>query len=412
MFENILKNCLIILATITTATILTRYFREKDKIFWDCSTYFIVLSIIYVFIPAISIASQEGILSDSEYFIIKYSLYFGVVMSVHYIYKTFRKVQLIEKNINIKLIDKRIIYIPYIILTVSITMIYILNYPGFSEIYQNRSIGANTLVILNKDYKIVFIFHIVATFALYLSIKQNKIKYLIMLIPFGIMDLLLLSRVFIYQILTITLVIFLINRRKIPIFTLSCLSISLVLMEYVRNFGIEYLITNEITYTLPSEIITTAKVGILILESSLTNDASNYIIYSLGKIFTSTIIEKVFTEIPNYNFIILNETTLRSLGSSILCEVFSFKSNFMLIIYPLFAIFYLEFLNFIINRTAIFGVVLFMNYLMVTHSIFRNGYINVLTEPFYYTFYAFSWYWILVGVKKINSISYRNKYIK
>lgn len=414
MFEAILKNCLILITIITIVAILARYYREKDQIFWDSSTYFIVLSLIYVCIPSISIASQEGILSDSEYFIIKYSLYFAVVLLVHYIYKSFRNVQSIEKDINTNtiLIDKRIIYALYIILTVSIATIFILNYPGFNEIYQNRSIGANTLEIINSDYKIVFIFHVVASFVLYLSIKEKKIKFLIMLIPFGMMDLLLLSRVFIYQILTITIVIFLINRRKIPILTLSYLGISLVLMEYVRNFGIEYIMTNEIEYTLPREITSTAKVGILILESSLVNDASQYIISSLGKIFPNIIIKQVYTEIPSYNFIILNESNSRSLGSSILCEAFSFKSNFMLIIYPLLAIFYLEFINFVKNKTRIFGLVLFMNFLMATHSIFRTGYINVSTEPFYYTFYAFSWYWILVGVKEINSISYQNHYSK
>jgi hypothetical protein len=102
----------------------------------------------------------------------------------------------------------------------------------------------------------------------------------------------------------------------------------------------------------------------------------------------------LFDGVPHFKQIINEESHLHfGLGGSLLSESFSFNNNAALIAYPFLAIAYLEFVNYLRRCAGFFGVIVFVFYMVSTHSIFRGGLFFVAIDPIYYAIYAVFWYW-------------------
>ncbi|MCF6324135.1 MAG: hypothetical protein L3J89_07420 [Gammaproteobacteria bacterium] len=219
-----------------------------------------------------------------------------------------------------------------------------------------------------------------------------------MLLPFITLDLMTTGRDFLYQSLMVWIVILLIQNRKIPIvkLVLACFlvtSFEVIRVVWKRSFEWE-----EFLF-IPGELRLSAESGLLILESNKSVDMLAYVIYSIGKVFTPQAMTILFNGTPHFSKIITEEASFLhfGLGGSLLSEVFSFKNNIALILYPFLIIVYLEFINLLRRKGGMFGLLVFVYFLMSTISMFRAGVLFAGVDPFYYAIYACIWYWVLVS---------------
>jgi hypothetical protein len=402
MTDAQLKNYLLLTCVLVLVVVVMRFFRERDYIFWDSSTYFILLSFLYIGVPAwahlyqdISIirASNETIRFSGQY-----SLYFLSILIIYYAFKIFlpNGRQAIPNTILLLPVSVGVIYLIYALITSYLFLVLYNTCPGLDVLLSNREMGNSFLYSINKTYKITFLFYTVASLILYLTLKKKGTRYVLMLIPFIAIDFITAGRTFLYQSLMVWLIIHLVDSRKLPIIKFALMGCLIISIEMYRTSWLDYFLLDRSFWFLPNEILITTETGFLIIDSDRSTDVFSYINYSIGKVLSPQIMSILYDEIPDYKSIIAYESNVETgMGGSLFTEVFSFKNTAWLIAYPFLAIIYLEFLNYLRRVAGFFGILVLLFYVMSTHSIFRAGFIFVGSEPIYYAIYAVSWYWFI-----------------
>ena len=401
MASDLLKGGVIFACILAVLVVGFRYFRERDRIFWDSSTYFILLSCLYVGVPAwVQLdtsksyvgASYETILFSSQY-----SFYFLMVLIGYYAYKAFMPARgcFAVKPLSYALISDGVVYVLYGIAVVYVLLVFFTHYPGVNELWSNRSLASAFASNINDTYKITFVFYSVVSMVVYLAIKNGRAWFVVMLLPFVMMDILTTDRGFLFRSLMVWIAILLLNGRRVPVAKLLVLSFFIIVIEVLRVEWQRSFEWGDFLFV-PAELKLTAEAGLLILESDRAVSVMQYVGYSLGKVFTPQLWAGLFGDIHHFREIIVEESPLSfGLGGSLLSEVYSFKNNIVLMVYPFLVIAYLEVVNYLRRWAGVFGVMVFVFYLASTITIFRSGVIFSSMEPVYYTIYAFSWYWVV-----------------
>jgi len=395
---------ILFVSLIAVLAVIFRYYREHDAVFWDASTYFLVLMCLYIALPAYIHTLNPVTLIGASYETImfsgKYSLYFISIVTIYYLIKTV--FPLLKKRrtthgfcISIALvpISNGAIYLIYAVITTYILSAFFLNSPGIFNLWTDRAMAAHFKMTFNATYKTQLMFAITISMAVYLTIKNGVNKYIAMFIPFITMDLMTTDRSFLFEAFMASIGILLLTKTKIPVIKLAFISFIIVSMEVIRSSWQENILLSQLQF-IPGELLFTTESSYIMIESKLSTNIFEYSLYSLGKIFTPKVMDVLFESTPHFaNIINAESTLLTGLGGSLLSEVFSAKSLILYILYPFVAISYLEIINFIKYYAGYFGILVFVFYLFSTHAIFRNGIIFTSVEPIYYTVYAASWYW-------------------
>ena len=391
------------------AAVFFRYYKEGDVIFCDSSTYFLLLTYLYVAVPAyvqlntnktLINASSEDILFSS-----RYSLYFIVILSLYFIsrlkYSSLKDINqptVSIKPIKMVPIKNNVLYALYVAISVYVLIVFFTNSPGIIYLWSNRGAASELKTTLNDTYKIAFLFSVTVSIIAYLVIKNKKKLYLLMFVPYVLMDLITTDRDFLYQSLIVSIGALVLTRTKIPIIKLTLGAFFIVSIEVLRvnwnsDFGLDFLLF------VPGELLLTAEAGLIIIQSHNSINVIALIIYSFGKLFTPQVMNVFFANIPHFGQIVSAESPLiTGLGGSILSEVYSLKNTLALLIYPFIAILYLETINIIKRRCGFIGILIFLFYLTSTQPIFRKGLIFTMIEPIYYSIYAAAWYWIIRAI--------------
>ena len=393
-------------------TAISRYRIEKDKIFWDGSTYFLLLTYLYVSVPAYVHLNTGVTLIDASMssivFAAQYSLYFTAVLTIYYVLKSVRLLKKrafahsVSRSVAVIPINNNILYFFYLIILVYVASVFFINFPGLSQLWSDRAFASVFKTEMNNVYKITMLFAVTVTMVAYLVIKNRKMIYVLMFAPFVVMDLLTTDRVFLYQTLLITIGMMLLIDKKIPLVKFAVAGLFTISIEVMRTIRPSDLDLTRFIF-IPGELLYTADAGLMIIESQMSINYLELIAYSFGKALSPQLMAALFSDMPHFSRIIHVESQLQTgLGGSFLSEVFSLKNNFLLIIYPFVTISYLVLINKIIaRRVGFFSVLIFLFFLMSTHTFFRGGLIYVMMEPIYYTLYAGAWYWI------ISSLAFR-----
>lgn len=402
MTDEQLKNYLLLSCVLVLVVVVMRFFREKDYIFWDSSTFFILLSLLYIGIPAWVHLYLDRTIIGASYETIRfsgqYSLYFLSILIFYYAFKIFlpSSRHAITNTIMLLPVSNGVIYLVYALIASYVLLVIYFNTPGLNILFSNRGEGSSFFLLINKTYKVTFIFFSVVSMVLYLALRKKRGRYIVMLFPFVIIDFITAGRTFLYQSLMVWLFVLLVNDRKVPLGKFTLLGIFIILIEMFRTSWVDYFLLDTWLWFLPQEILITAETGFLIIESDRSTDMFSYVAYSIGKVFTPLVMSMFFDVVPDFKPIIAHETNVETgLGGSLLTEVYSFKSTALLIAYPFLAIVYLELLNHLRRVAGFFGILVFLFYIMSTHSIFRAGFISTGFEPIYYAIYAVSWYWFI-----------------
>lgn len=386
-------------------TVFLRFTKEKDGIFLDSITYFLLLSLIYIAIPAytgvVTGINRINASYQTVCFSAKYSLYFLSAITIHYFIKTliilFKKKGCItiRDNHRIVPINNKVIYFFYIFLIGYVGFAFILNIPSVNSLWTNRKMASSFCMHLNATYKTEFIFCMVVSMVIYLVTKNFKKKYLIMLLPFCLFDLITTDRGFLYQSLCVYLYVFLITKTKVPKFkviVIGFLIISIAVLR-VQVSRQSFSLNDYLSLQLESN---TVEAGYLMIESEKSVNFFKFLYYCIEKIFPIQPMSNSLGKDINFKYILKAEWFLYSgIGGSLLSEIFSIKSRFLYFIYPFICLLYLEFVNKVRDKMGFLGSLVFAYYLIKTHSIFRSGLMDMSMIPIYNALYAAGWYWSL-----------------
>lgn len=396
---------ILIVGLIAIGTVCLRYYRERDAIFLDSSTYFVLLMCLYVAVPAFihveTGKTRVGASYETILFSAKYSLYFIFILTIYYLFKALRSIvkqkrcsYVVSKRIALVPINNIFIYGLYAVLMCYILMAFFLNYPGSYQMWSNRKLASAFSTNFNDAYKVQFIFSVVVSMIVYLTVKNEKNRYIIMLFPFIAMNLMTTDREFMYQTIFVLIGVFLLTKTKIPVVKLAIFSFITVSIGVARVLWKRGYFDFGAFLSIPGEV-NTVEAGYVIIESIMSINFFESLFYSLERVFPFQPMAALFGGAAHFREIINVEWQLYSgIGGSLLSEIFSFKSYFLYIIYPFITIFILESINKIRYSMGFLGQLIFIFYLINTHSIFRSGIIFSSMIPIYYALYATIWYWL------------------
>lgn len=415
VFDNFMYNdwfilqSLLFIIIIIIGILIYRYKNEGDHIFTDASTYFIILMVMYVTMPAYIFHDSGKTLVGASLRTIRfnalYSLYFSIVLTGYYSYRAVISTNKRDRscffscNMHLVRINVREILCVYGLISVYIAVVYILNIPPIKTLWTDRALASMLTTTLNNVYKVQFMFMVVASFIVYLSCRFQTRRFFVMLLPFVFIDLITTDRGFMYQAMMVFIFITLLTGNKIPVYKLVIISLFVAAFSVIRAYWQQGFEIGQFII-IPKELLNTTEASFLIINSYSSINPLDAIFLSIGKIFSPQLIYALFGSIPHVSSIISSESPLSfGLGGSFLSEVYSYKSEFMLDFYPVATIIYLIMIN-IVKRKGSVGMFVFLFYLVLTANMFRSGLIYNLMEPFYYCVFALSWYWLPLFLSK------------
>ncbi len=201
---------------------------ERDKVFWDASTYFVILMLLYVTVPPYihlgTWVTQLKASFDTIVYVAEYSLYFISILTIYYFFKALlshknnkKRNKPMFREVSVTPLRNSVVYLLYICVVSYIAVCFYINFPGIKLLWSDRGFASDFSILINDTFKSQFVFYIVASVIVYLSVKNRKNCYLLMLIPFMLMNVLTTDRDYLYQSIMIMIGVFLITKTKIPV---------------------------------------------------------------------------------------------------------------------------------------------------------------------------------------------------
>jgi hypothetical protein len=80
---------------------------------------------------------------------------------------------------------------------------------------------------------------------LYLELRKKRVRYIVMLFPFVIIDFITAGRTFLYQSLMVWLFVLLVNNRKVPLGKFTLLGSFIILIEMFRTSWLDYFLLDS-----------------------------------------------------------------------------------------------------------------------------------------------------------------------
>ncbi len=416
--ESHLKAAILICSSAVLLTMVARYLKDREHFLLDSSTYVVLLSLLYIALPTyVHIETRQTVLKASFQTILysaRYSVYFVAVISLYYVAKGLwahagrrsgwrwtlhgtnpRAKETPERQPILIPIRETVIYAMYSVIVLYLGVIYVVHFPSVKVLWSNRVLASEFAKPIYLAHKIPFIFYVTASLSIYLCLKKHSSKYLLLLLPFVLFNLATAAREFLYSALLLTIGVRIILKQKVYLSLVLIVTLILVAIGPVRatwRRGIQF----ENLLAVPGEFLLSAEAGYTILESSRSVDVPSLLVYSVGAVFTPMLMRAVMGGNPNFSWILCEDAGKLwfGLGGSLLCEVYSTKSQWIRIVYPFLLIGYTILINKLLRLRNFFGILIFLFFLAGTHALFRTGVIYFSCQPLYYGIYAASWYWV------------------
>ena len=399
--------------------ILYNYKKYSNAVFLDSNTYFIIFSNVYMLFPVIMISISENVYLPTYinkiYYrdISVYIIYFSMILSSYYLFKSnvfyFKVINLISHKVKFYKFDIKIILLFLVILNLYVMCVFIYEIESLSKIMyfwdDHRIDGSDFQMLLNAKYKITFTFGIVATLVFYLIFIYKDIRFTCFFAPYILLSLAAADRTYIFQCFTLIFFAYNIIGKKINFLIVSIIAYLIILIEVLRVKSPEGGMILDFYAFIPGEILGTFGSSFVVYGSNLSIDFFDHIFYSILNAFAPILTKYYYASPINFNVIIDWESPVAGggIGGSLLSEVFSYKNELALLVYPFIVILILKIVNISLLYGGFIGRILFVFYLFCLLFIFRGGIVYSFSLIIYYTFYTTLWYWFaLIKFKLIK----------
>ena len=392
------------------------------------------LFIIYILIKKYTINAQFVILNSFTYFLF-YSLFYLLIPSIlidytritpfgeeignnilytswisFYITLIFLIAFILTSKINLNSVTNLKQTNKYILLIIKgllwIVFLYIIgillsNYEHLMHIYGNRRLQADFNSILLNKYKVYGLFsvQIILVCFMYLMHNKYKYKYLFFLMPFIFVDVLLSSRYLIVMSLLLSIILLSYNKIYIKIKTIILLLLVLILFGILRSSSLENMHLEDGLL----EFLFTYASSFLILSSSYTASISDTFLHSIGNIFLLNPYDIFASDsYINYKTVMseLNPFADRmGLGGSLLTEIIAFKNNIIIMLIPIWLIFYGFVINFFLKNEFLWFRIYGILFLLLIFSFFRGSMFDNLFYPLRLMLFFGFWIFLLDVIK-------------
>jgi hypothetical protein len=185
--------------------------------------------------------------------------------------------------------------------------------------------------------------------------------------------------------------------RVVPMPKISLLVILLISIEFLRTIYSSGLDSMSNVSLIPGELLFTTLSTFFIMDSALHVDISSFLINTLGHVLTVGLFDTLIGDnVKNFVEILNHENTLSfGLGGALLSEVYAFKSNTILLVYPWIVCLSLDGIRKVNQKLGFAGVIAQLFVLVSMYTMFRGGFIFRLSSVYHYFLFAFFWYILL-----------------
>jgi hypothetical protein len=430
--EPVLKASILICCSGVILAMVVRYLKDPEGLFLDSSTYVLLLSLAYIAVPTyVHLDTHETVLKASFETILysaRYSVYFIAVISMVYIgklllcvagfngciYNRGRRTDATETascgHVPLVPIRETVIYTLYALIFVYIVAIYLVHFPSVTVLWSNRVAASAFGTPIYLRYKITFVFYMAASLSIYLCLRRCSSRYLLLLLPFVLLNLVTSDRDYLYSATLLAIGVRTILKERVPVSVVVGVMVILAAIGTVRatwRHGVQL----DRVLTVPGEFLISAEAGYVILQSRESVDVPALVAYSLGTVFTPMAANALLGGNPNFSWILREEAGRLwfGLGGSLLCEVYSTKNRAIEIVYPFLLMGYTIIINKLLAHRSFFAVLVFLFFLAGTHSLFRTGIVYSSCRSLYYGIYAAGWYWLSYMLYKQKGLLYKSR---
>jgi hypothetical protein len=367
----------------------------------DSYFYFSFLCVLYIGVPAIYFSVIPITIVDAALvdliFAIKYSIYFvSAVLTLNVFILIKNKAgEGRKKLIHVSNISVTVPFFLMTILAFYVLAILILKSPPPSMMWSDRGFASEIFTEIVQSYKLTLVFFIVVSCITYIVLKTNNLLSLFFLAPFVLIDLISTDRDFLVMSFLSILVMINLCERKVPVLTMFGAGFLIISMEVFRtawSSGIELV---NFLYV-PGELRFTFEGALVVLASEREVPFFEQLIVSVLKIFSPTLIHSIYGYAPHFTDILEIESPVSfGLGGSLLAEPFGYRNSLLLIIHPFICFSYFKIINIFKSNFGFFGLLVFVVAIASMQSVFRNGVIYLIYQPFYFAVFSASWYWVV-----------------
>lgn len=362
-----------------------RFNKNKQGFFLNYFFYLLFFSLFYISLPSIvSLLIEVSVVGADLSTIIDTSyvgLYFVTVFFISYFISTDKKFNLNNKYFNKTKQINFILKVINILILCYFIIIFFMNYQEIISAFGNRPLQSNLSSFIENKFKIKALFIIQLGITIYLFTQYKHYKYIFILSPYVIYDLLLAGRGYIFMIF---ILFFLFTVMKNKIIKLRYVLIVILLIAGIAvlrtpgEFQLIHLL--QIFY----EFIFTWSTTHIIYNTQIEQDFFYTLNYFFFRIFPSIVYDTLFDTYNSYTKIIIENSPLSwGLAGSIVSESLSFKNYGVVFMYPFIMVSYAWIINIIFRTHSSSGVFLLVLTIIYTQSIFRWSFFELALYPVY-----------------------------
>lgn len=392
----IFGHSLIICASVTL--MIKRYISNPKQIYTNYLFYMLFFGLFYISFPSmLSLIIQFSVVGASLDTIVNTAtigLYFMLVFFVGY---------WVSGNINVciphnfLISQKKIRVVPFLLAVIIFNYVFyviIINLNYISNIYGNRLAQSVFNEYLENAFKIKPIYNLQIMIVTYLYLTRPKNIYILLLLPYFLLDLFLSGRGYLFTILVLYFFLNVLKGKILKIRYIVLIVCAVASISIFRASLSEFKLSS--IASIYGEFIYTWSTTHLIYESSINFDFLYALTYSFMRILPSGLYEIVFGKYISYSSIISDVNPLGwGLAGSIVAEAISFKNNLIILIYPITMVLYGILQNLFLKSRTMSGFTLFILSLVYLQEIFRFSFMEFALYPLYNLLFVGSWLVIL-----------------
>ncbi|MGI2821356.1 hypothetical protein [Vibrio fluvialis] len=280
-------------------------------------------------------------------------------------------------------------------------LIILINLPEAVSLWGNRPLQSQFNEMLQGVYKLNVLFYGQVIFILFFCLKRNDLRYFLLLLPYVILDLILLGKLYIFFVLVSTVVTSSLLGRRLNLLKLGLLLLlisSLAVLRTVLRTG-----QFEVSYLLQilGEFINTWEVSNLIYISVEKQDVLSSLLYSVTRVLPSIYYDTFVGSYYSYTNISTNLNNLDyGLAGNLVAESLAFGFPYMYFS-PVFICVLFSFVGILPRLRKLSAVVLYVLVCIYILPMFRYSFYEFIFYPLF-LLALFAIPYILLDLKNVR----------
>jgi len=374
---------------LASVVFIVRYKRNPQGFYLNYLFYLLFFGLFYISLPSIisllTSFSHVGASVDTISITAVIGLYFVTVFLIGYTISKDKNVSI--NSVNIHRFKSLLFIIRFLatILSVYIAYVVMLNFQHIMSVPDVRGVKSNLYTLLDSQYKIMAIFSFHVLLVIYLFFQLKKLKYVLFLSPYVLLELLLSGRTYIFLVFFLFFIFSILKNKILSIKFVAIILLAIVGIGVLRvpgDFQMEYLLL--IFY----EFIFTWTTVHLVFESGLTQGFSDSVVYGVMRFFPSFFYSYIFGEYMSYTKISGDANPLGwGIGGSIVAEAISYKNTLIIFLYPVVIVAYGFSMNWLLRMNYVTGKIIFVLAILQIQQLFRYSFSEFALYPFYMVFF-------------------------